>query len=142
MISRKTIVRPSADCSKLVHGRDCLERNARKLCKSCTKYDRQERIRDLQDELDEHLEKLSDASVHELGDYQPIESGVNIANLFAEMVEIHFRAEDCWLENLSGVRISALRRFANYAGNFGLDTLAELIRKHIALRQGMLVRSF
>jgi hypothetical protein len=95
-----------------------------------------EQMRDLQEDLDKHLDKLANCDISEAGDSTPVEANANVADIFCEMVEIKFYAEDCWLENLAGVRIPALRKYANYAARFGLSELAGIIRKHIALRKG------
>lgn len=126
------------DCSNIKRDLDCLERNSKTLCASCRRYDREERFKDLQTELDDHMEDLSEVEFDAgqtgnepdrlVGDH------IDVAGLFAEMVELKF-GDDFELVKMTSVRIPQLRRLANFASRFGLDMLADIVRRHISLRR-------
>ena len=125
------------DCSKLRRGMDCLERNAKTKCRSCIRHERAEQIKNLQDDLNEHLDKLTDMELHEHGDYDTVENGVDVSDMFQRVLELRLGDDvDNWCDNMTGVRIPVLRSIANIASAFGMSQLAELVRKHIALRKG------
>lgn len=108
----------------------------RKLVPAKHRHDRLQQMRDVQEDLDEQLSRLMDANVHESGDYTPVESGVDVADLFHRLVEFNCGDDaEGWWANLAGVRIPVLRRIAAMAGRYGLSNAAKLIREHIALRR-------
>lgn len=92
------------------------------------------KLRDVQEDLDDYMNDLGE-TVSRANPNSGETSIIDVASMFAELVERKFHAEACWLENLAVVRIPTLRRFAYYASGFGLDELAELILQHITIRK-------
>jgi hypothetical protein len=121
-----------SDCSNLRHGRDCLERNARKVCDSCKEFDRQERLKDLQRELTDEMDDLAGVRMDRMD--PSIQTEIDVADMFCRLLVFRFKTKYGQLDNLGAVPIPLLRKFATYAAGFGLDEITARIHEHIALR--------
>lgn len=119
------------DCSNLRRGAeysmDCLERNAKKLCPSCKRYDREERMRDLQEDLDSILNDLEAVEVGP-GNHTDEPSLIDVTVMFFDLVGVE-------LDDMSKVRRSTLVRVARRASQYGIDDVANILRKHLELRK-------
>lgn len=90
---------------------------------------------DVQQQLEDHLNNLDDATVDDGMDTEGVEHGVGVGQMFQRIVRLEIPAAKMWDAPMHKMRVSTLRNVSRIAGRYGLNLLAGIIREHIQLRQ-------